>query len=166
MSAPERTVEELVASLELLPHPEGGWYRETWRAVERIPASALPERFPGERAAGTSILFLLRQGFPSRLHRIRSDEIWHFHLGASLDLHLFHPDGRSEIQRLGALPGEHFQLVAPAGAWFGAETRGAYTLVGCTVAPGFDFADFELAEAEALESRWPAERERIRRLSP
>ena len=101
-----------ITQLNLLPHPEGGWYRETYRAAESIPAAGLPARFRGPRAFGTSIYFLLPAASFSAFHRIHSDELWHFHAGDPLELHLLHPDGRHEMRPVG--PGA-FQAVAPAG---------------------------------------------------
>lgn len=158
-----------IRALQLRPHPEGGYFRETYRAAESIPRRALPARFPGPRAFSTAIYFLLRAGQVSRLHRIRSDETWHFHAGAPLIIHLLTPDGRYRALRLGVRPdrGEHPQAVVPAGAWFGAvlAPRGRYALVGCTVAPGFDFADFALADRADLTRRFPRHRRLIEALT-
>lgn len=140
---------ELVAALDLRPHPEGGWFRETWRAAETIPADALPERFSGPRSHGTAIYFMLARGQRSALHRIASDEVWCFHVGAPLVIETI-IEGQRVTQRLGLdlAKGEAPQRVVPHGVWFGAypdpDAREDYTLVTCTVAPGFDFADFEL----------------------
>jgi predicted cupin superfamily sugar epimerase len=162
-----RTAEEWANALDLLPHPEGGWYRETWRAKETIPHGALPSGFKGDRSAGTSIYFLLRGGMPSRFHRIASDEIWHWYQGAPLAVHVLGDDGICHELNLGPDPsaGQSFQEVVPAGAWFGAESRGEWTLCGCTVSPGFDFADFELGGREALLARFPTHRELVERLT-
>ncbi len=131
----------IVEALGLEPHPEGGWFRETWRA-------AAP---PGERGAGTAIYYLLEAGQVSRWHRIDATEIWHWYAGAPLDLALS-PDGRSR-QDLVLGPdiasGERPQVIVPAGCWQSAAPRGggpaSHTLAGCTVSPAFDFAGFELA---------------------
>ena len=128
---------EIIELLELQPHPEGGHFRETWRA-------AAP---PGERAAGTAIYYLLQAGEVSRWHRVDADEMWHWYAGSPLALSLS-PDGRSnETLHLGPdfAGGERPQLLVPAGAWQSAESLGAWTLVGCTVSPGFMFETFELA---------------------
>jgi predicted cupin superfamily sugar epimerase len=163
------TIDELIRKLELAPHPEGGWYRETYRADETIAAEALPGRFTGARSCSTAILFLLAQGEKSALHRIKSDELWHFHCGASLMIHMITPDGAYRCLRLGGdiMGGEVFQAVVPAGCWFGAECsgRGGYALVGCTVAPGFDFSDFEMGCRDTLLEQFPAHGEIIRRLT-
>ncbi len=146
--------EELIRRLRLEPHPEGGFFRETYR-------SHLPVTTPhGERAASTAIYFLLREGELSRLHRIKSDELWHFHAGGPLTVAALLPDGSVRRSVLGPDPaaGQAFQLTVPAGSWFGArpEPGAGFTLAGCTVAPGFDFADFELADRAELLRRYPA----------
>lgn len=128
------TAERIIAELGLRPHPEGGWYRETWRGPEIAG-----------RASGTAILFLLKAGERSQWHRVDADEIWLWHAGAPLCLSM----GRAAVadHRLGPaiLAGERPQLVVPAGLWQAAESRGDWTLVSCTVSPGFRFDGFELA---------------------
>lgn len=157
-----------IRHLGLQPHPEGGCFRETYRASESIPNAALPARFAGPRAFGTAIYFLLKHPDVSALHRIRSDELWHFYAGSALTLHLFEPGGSYRRLRLGLRParGEAPQAVVPAGCWFGAELAQprTYALVGCTVAPGFDFADFELAQPARLQRRFPRQARLIARL--
>jgi uncharacterized protein len=128
---------EIIELLGLEPHPEGGHFRETWRA-------AAP---PGERAKGTAIYYLLQAGEISRWHRVDADEMWHWYAGEPLALSLS-PDGRSsETLHLGPdlASGERPQCLVPAGAWQSATSLGAWTLVGCTVSPGFMFESFELA---------------------
>lgn len=165
----EQTAEELIKRLDLVRHPEGGWYRETYRATEVIPAAALPERFAGDRSFCTAIYFLLEKGDVSTFHRINSDELWHFHAGASLTIHMLSPEGEHRTLRLGAdlATGASYQAVVPAGYWFGAEVSGVgeYALVSCTVAPGFDFADFEMAGRENLLRQFPRHDDLIRRLT-
>lgn len=158
---------ELIAGLGLERHPEGGWYRETYRAAGTIPGTLLPGQVGGERSFSTAIYFLLERGDISALHRIRSDELWHFHAGAPLIVHVITPAGGSYALALGSDPaaGETFQAVVPAGCWFGAETTGDYSLVGCTVAPGFDFADFEMGSRADLLGRFPTHAGIIRRLT-
>jgi predicted cupin superfamily sugar epimerase len=127
----------IVDVLKLRPHPEGGLYAETWRA----------DANSGERAAGTAIYFLLRAGERSQWHRIDATEIWHYYAGDPLEL-LISADGRTiETARLGPdlAAGERPQLVVAAHAWQAARSLGAWTLLGCTVSPGFEFAGFELA---------------------
>lgn len=124
----------IIAKLGLQPHPEGGWYRETWRGPDREG-----------RASGTAILFLLQKGERSHWHRVDADEIWLWHAGAPLALHM--GSDRAATFRLGpdVLAGDSPQIVVPAGHWQAAETLGAFTLVSCTVSPGFRFEGFELA---------------------
>lgn len=153
--------------LGLTRHPEGGWFRETYRSSESIPSNALPDRFDGPRSFCTAIYFLLEQGEFSAMHRIRSDEIWHFHEGAPLTVHVLTPDREHYEILLGsdAEKGECFQAVVPAGCWFGAETAGDFSLVGCTVAPGFDFHDFEMAGRSNLAAIFPQHTALINRLT-
>jgi len=160
----------LVQDLGLVPHPEGGYYRETYRSPETIPEAALPARFPGARNLATAIYFLLGPGDFSAFHRIRSDETWHYYTGScGLGIHVIGTDGRYRLVRLGSRTeaGETFQATVPAGAWFASEPvdPAGFALVGCTVAPGFDFHDFELAGGEALSREHPALAGLIRRLT-
>ena len=130
------TAEEVIAALGLGPHPEGGWFRETYRHAPR----------EGGRAASTAIYFLLRRGERSHWHRVDAAEAWHWHAGSPLELRISTGAG-IQILRLGAdlALGERPQAVVPVGVWQAAESLGDWTLVGCTVAPGFEFAGFELA---------------------
>jgi predicted cupin superfamily sugar epimerase len=145
----------LVHKLALQPHPEGGYYRETYRSSGHIPGDALPAPFSGERNYSTAIYFLLEGGQYSAFHRILSDECWHFYQGIPLHIYVLHPSGALETIVLGN--DSVFQAVVPAGCWFASRPSGpeGYSLVGCTVAPGFDFADFEMAGAEALTAAYP-----------
>lgn len=158
-----------IEKLSLTPHPEGGYYREIYRAPESVLKEALPERFEGSRPFSTSIFFLLKSGQVSRLHRLKSDEIWHFYEGCPVQIHLIHQDGRYSEIKLGrnSNADQVFQAVIPAGTWFGAEVLAAegYALVGCTVAPGFDFADFELGRRDQLLSRFPRLADQIKKLT-
>ena len=131
------TAAGIIARIELKPHPEGGHYRETFRDA-RVDA--------GGRAVSTAIYFLLARGERSHWHRIDAAEIWHYHAGSALTLHIADDGGQCRI-RLGSnlAAGEQPQAIVPAQAWQAAESTGDWTLVGCTVAPGFDFAKFELA---------------------
>lgn len=146
----------LIRQLDLQPHPEGGFYRETYRCSERVM------RAEGiERSASTAIYYLLCDGAYSTWHRIRSDELWHFHAGSSLDVHVLGPQGGLTTHRLGnALERADaaFQVVVPAGCWFAAACaeRDGFALVGCTVSPGFEFADFELADVGTITAAYPA----------
>ena len=144
----------------LRPHPEGGYYSETYRANEKVPVNALPARFAGDRSFSTGIYFLLETHNFSAFHRIKSDEMWHFYAGEALEIFVIDEEKREmQVIRLGDDPekGETFQAVVPAGAWFASRPAqgSAYALVGCTVAPGFDFADFEMAERRALQMQFP-----------
>ena len=125
MSGP--TAVELITRLKLARHPEGGWYRESYRAAGIVPGNLLPERFAGDRAFCTAIYFLLERGDISALHRIKSDELWHFYAGAALTVHVITPRGEHHPLKLGSdlATGESFQAVVPAECWFGAETEGA-----------------------------------------
>jgi predicted cupin superfamily sugar epimerase len=160
------SVKALVDQLQLLPHPEGGYFRETYRSDESIPQVSVPPRFDGERRFSTAIYFLLTAGNFSAFHRIKSDECWHFYAGSTLHVHVLTVTGEYRLISLGQdlQTGETFQAVVPAGAWFASETTGDYSLVGCTVSPGFDFRDFELADAAALSGEWPTHASLIRRL--
>lgn len=148
---------ERVRGLDLLPHPEGGFYRETYRASVSVDTKG------GPRAASTAIYFLIPRGSFSAFHRIRSDEVWHFYGGAPLEVICLH-EGARTVLRLGtnAERGEEPQGVVLAGTWFASRIDPAadasydYAWVGCTVAPGFDFADFEMAERDALSKAFPA----------
>ncbi len=146
-----------ITKLQLEKHPEGGYFKETYRSDESIPLSGLPSRFQADRAFCTAILFLLRTNEFSAFHRIKSDELWHFYSGNTLSVYVIHSDGTLETILLGPNPdkGEVFQAVVPAGTWFASKVNNdavtnAFALVGCTVSPGFDFADFEMADRKKL----------------
>jgi len=161
-------VAELIKTLGLLRHPEGGWYRETYRSAGLIPHAALPERFDNSRSYCTAIYFLLESGDISALHRINSDEIWHFYSGMSLTVHVITPQNEYYPLYLGSnlSAGETFQCVVPAGCWFGAEVNGdGYSFVGCTVAPGFDFADFEMGKRDELLNKFTDHTKIIHRIT-
>lgn len=161
----DREVKRLIDLLRLRPHPEGGFYRETYRSDLIIPADALPDRYRGPRSVCTAIYYLLTAGEVSALHRVASDEIWHFYAGDPLELLILKGD-EARLARLGndPLSGELPQILVPAGAWQGAKVveGGRWSLVGCTVAPGFEFEDFELAPP-SLADQLPQHRELIRR---
>lgn len=163
------SADELIHLLHLKPHPEGGYYRETYRSGEIIPHRCLPPRFHGDRHYSTAIYYLLPTGAVSRLHRIASDEVWHFYLGGPLTVVELEPDGSSHHVVLGpdVLRGQRLQHVIEAGTWFGAYPNPGtdYALVGCTVAPGFDFADFEIAKRTDLFAKYPREQDTIERLT-
>ena len=155
--APAGRAGALIESLGLAPHPEGGWYREAFRSTERV------RRDDGAaRDALTTIYFLLVAGAHSRWHRVEADEVWHHYEGAPLDLlWIDAPQQRLRVERLAPVDGDGARpaFTVPAGCWQAARTTGDYTLVGCTVGPGFDFADFAMLddrpdEASALRARF------------
>jgi predicted cupin superfamily sugar epimerase len=159
-----------IKHLALTPHPEGGFFRETYRSEESVPEAVMPGRFRGDRSVSTAIYFLLKRGQISRLHRIASDEMWHHYAGGTLLIHGLTPTGDYVQFKLGkeSRRGEVPQVLVPAGTWFGATLRPrvTYALVGCTVAPGFDFADFEMGDAARLKAAYPQHQALIERLCP
>ncbi|WLT38785.1 cupin domain-containing protein [Synechocystis sp. B12] len=154
-----------VEKLELLPHPEGGFYKETYRS----PVEANFAGFDGSRNVVTGIYFLMTKDNFSAFHRIKSDEMWHFYAGDSLEIYWFSPQGELEVISLGLdlEKGEVPQAVVPKDGWFASRVKngGDYALVGCTVAPGFDFQDFELANREDLLKLYPRSAEIINQLT-
>ncbi|WP_298787467.1 cupin domain-containing protein [uncultured Marinococcus sp.] len=159
------TANDWINQLQLEPHPEGGFFRQTMKSDETITTAD-----GRNRARYTSIHFLVRSGEPSRLHRLESDEMWYYHTGAPLDVHMIHPDSGSHgILTLGPNPadGEVLQGVVPKGVIFGAEVRTPeqFALVSCVVVPGFEFADFELLARDELTTAYPEHREVIKRLT-
>lgn len=168
MSAGPDAVRELIERYGLQAHPEGGYFAESYRSEGRLPASALGGGFPGERRYSTAIYFLLPSGAKSRLHRLRSDELWHFYLGGPLRVIELTERGPEETvlgQDFSA--GHRLQHAVRAGRWFGSipAPGTAFSLVGCTVAPGFDFADFELGRREDLLRAFPGSASAIRELT-
>jgi predicted cupin superfamily sugar epimerase len=158
------TAEEIKTLLKLEPHPvEGGWFRRTYTSAGTVE---LPR---GQRAQGTAIYYLLEAGTFSEMHVLKSDEIFHFYLGDPVEMLQLHPDGHSVLLSLGQdlSVGHNVQLVVPAGVWQGTRLidGGKVALLGCTVTPGFDFADYQNAGFEELAAKWPAEAERIRKLT-
>jgi uncharacterized protein len=152
--------DEWVQALGLQPHPEGGYYREMYRATAQVETSR------GPRSAGTAIYYLLPRGTFAAWHRVASDEVWHFYEGEPLTLYLLGAGGLERVV-LGreVARGERPQVVVPAGVLQAAAPEGAYTLAGCTVAPGFDFADWEMPSREALVALHPEHAEVLRRFS-
>ncbi|MBR6000397.1 MAG: cupin domain-containing protein [Oxalobacter sp.] len=150
--------QDIITHFGMQPHPEGGYYIETYRSAGTIPANALPDGW-GEHNWSTGILYLLKAGDYSHFHRIRQDEMWHFYLGDPMRLAMLYPDGCYEEIILGKdiLAGQKVQFTVPAGVWFGATPcKGSeYAFVGCTVAPGFAFADFEIAKKSDLLAAYP-----------
>lgn len=160
------TADEIVSILDLKLHPaEGGYFVETHRSDERLGQEALPTRYGGPRALGTAIYYLLTPDTFSAMHRLTSDEVFHFYLGDPVEmLHLF-PDGSGEVVTLGAdlLTGMRPQVVVPRGVWQGSRLvpGGRFALLGTTVAPGFDFADYEHGRRDHLLQAYPAFRDTI-----
>jgi predicted cupin superfamily sugar epimerase len=148
-----------ISKLNLTRHVEGGSFTETYRSNLILPQLMLGNAFNGNRPASTGIYFLLEYGQFSAFHRIASDEMWHFYDGDTLSIYEIDSKGELHKHLLGRNieAGEHFQCVIKAGSWFGSrcEKEGSFSLVGCTVAPGFDFADFELAKREELCKTYP-----------
>lgn len=150
-----------IEGLQLLPHPEGGFYKETYRSEETYFQESLPQRYMGVRSFGTSIYFLLTQNDKSHFHRLQSDEIWHYHQGGAVEIHMIFSNGEYSMQCLGTelKSGQQLQVIIPRGTWFAAQVVvGDFILVGCTVAPGFAFEDFELADRQSLLSAYPQHR--------
>jgi predicted cupin superfamily sugar epimerase len=164
------TAQELIALLKLQPHPkEGGFFCETYRAADRFSAAQLPARYAGERAAGTAIYYLLTPNTVSALHRLASDEIFHFYLGSPVRMLQLDPSGGSKEIVLGSdlLAGQQVQVLAPRGVWQGSllEPGGDFALLGCTVAPGFDYADYEHGNRAELLRQFPQHAALIQRLT-
>ncbi len=164
-----RDAQYWIERLELSPHPEGGYFRQTYRSEVVIAREALPGGFTGARAVSTAIYFLLERENFSAFHRLRSDEMWHFYAGAPLLVHGIDPQGKHFSIRLGSDPeaGQVLQAVVPAGCWFASHVADwkSWALVGCTVAPGFDFDDFDMGKRPELVAKYPQHREVIERLT-
>ncbi len=154
-------VDELVRRLGLVPHPEGGFFKEMYRAALTV------ETPYGTRSAGTAIYYLLPRGSFAAWHRVASDEVWHFYDGHPLELHLVGQDGRLETVVMGGdvVRGEQPQVVVRAGVLQAAVPRGEYSLAGCTVSPGFDFADWKMPSADELVRQYPEYAELMRQLA-
>lgn len=157
-----KTADYWIKKLGLDPHPEGGYFREIYRAAESVDQDALPERFSGSRSFSTSIYYLLGIGTYSAFHKINQDEIWHFYDGGCLNIHIIEKNGNYSLKKLGleAEWGQTPQIVISAGNLFAAEpAKGTdFCLAGCTVAPGFDFADFFMPDKGKLLEQFPAQK--------
>jgi len=167
MPNPSLAKDDLIRRFELQAHPEGGYFRETYRSAAKVNREVAGET----RAASTAIYYLLCDGAHSAWHRIKSDEVWHFYAGEPLLVHVLDGSRKLITHRLGnplTHPGTVFQAVVSGGLWFAAECEdpATFALVGCTVAPGFEFSEFELADVDALQSAYPAQAEFIARLGP
>lgn len=165
---PERDASYWVTNLGLQPHPEGGFYREVYRSTEGVEHIALPERFSGGRSFCTSIFYLLELGDFSAFHRIKSDETWHFYAGGALEVVMLSGSGLTTVT-LGhdVTSGQRLQHTVPAGNWFASRPAPGtlFSLVGCTVSPGFDFADFEMADRQELIKDYPLAQQTITSLT-
>jgi uncharacterized protein len=157
-----------IEKLKLEAHPEGGHFRQTYKSDLLIAREALPG-FSGARAASTAIYFLLEGRDFSAFHRLRADEMWHFYAGSPLVVHVIGPAASYSSILLGSDPeaGEVFQVLVRTGCWFASHVADwkSWALVGCTVAPGFEFADFEMGKREELAAQYPQHQEIIRRLT-
>ncbi|HEX4038367.1 MAG TPA: cupin domain-containing protein [Acidobacteriaceae bacterium] len=172
--AQEMTAAELKKALRLEPHPrEGGWFRQTWKAEEAIPGGALPARYvagrePG-RSAGTAIYYLLEPESFSEMHRLTSDEVFHFYLGDAVEMLQLFADATGRRVALGpdVARGQLVQTVVPQGVWQGSRLieGGKFALLGCTVSPGFEYADYASGQREELVRGWPEWAEMIIRLT-
>ena len=152
-------VNTLIQRYGLESHPEGGWYKQSYKSNEQIAARALPERFGANKAFSTAIYFLLEKGNFSAFHRIKSDECWHFYAGDPLLIYIIEQTGELKVISLDSdhESGQSFQYVVPANCWFASRPapESEYCFVGCTVSPGFEFDDFELADASELSTIYP-----------
>ena len=162
-------IKSLVDKFELLPHPEGGFYKEVYRSEGVIPKGSLATNFNGDRNFCTAIYFLLTSDNFSGFHRIQQDEIWNFYNGSPLSVHVIDAKGNYKRHEVGMdiENGETPMLVVPANCWFASSVKedNSHSFVGCTVAPGFDFDDFELAKREDLIKEYPEHKEIITRLT-
>jgi predicted cupin superfamily sugar epimerase len=154
------TAEELIDLLDIKPLPlEGGLFRETYRSADLLPSSALPQRYTKEKSAGTAIYYLHTPQTFSALHRLPTDEVYHFYLGDPVEMLQLWPEGNGRVVILGQdlRAGQLVQVVVPEGVWHGSRLRpgGSFALLGTTMAPGFDFADYEAATHEDLVLRFP-----------
>lgn len=158
-----------IEKLKLQAHPEGGFFRETYRSAQIINKESLPDAYKGSRASATSIYFLLRSGEVSVFHRIASDEMWYFHAGNPVQIHFITTRGELKSEILGNAISEkqQVQVLIPGGTIFGAEVVGqsGFSLMGCMVTPGFDFQDFEMLSREKLLSTFPQHKNIILRLT-
>ncbi|WP_250434348.1 cupin domain-containing protein [Hanstruepera flava] len=165
----KNAIHDLISKLDLKPHPEGGFFKETYRSKGVIDESHLGASYTGKRNYSTCIYFLLTSDNFSAFHRIKQDEIWHFYDGSPIDLHVISESGvyHKHVIGIDIKNGEVPQFVVPGGSWFAAEAinQNAYALIGCTVSPGFSFEDFELKSRDDLISLFPDHKEIISRLT-
>ncbi|MEQ9035824.1 MAG: cupin domain-containing protein [Gracilimonas sp.] len=165
----DEKITSLISHFDLEEHPEGGYFKETYRSEGVIPEAVFPDIFEGSRNYCTGIYFLLTSDTFSAFHKIRQDEMWHFYQGSPLTIHMISTDGNYSKQVVGLNfdNGELPQFTVPKEYWFAAEVNepNSYSFVGCTASPGFDFRDFELAEKERLSSQFPQHKNIISRLT-
>ena len=166
------SAQELIVALNLKPHPiEGGFFKETYRSTGLIPGEALPSDYAGQsaRSFGTAIYYLLTAETFSEMHRLPTEEVFHFYLGGPVRMLQLAPDGTSREMVIGSdvLAGQHPQVVVPAGVWQGSyvEPGAEFALLGATMAPGFDYADYEEGRYSSLAALYPARADLIRRLT-
>lgn len=158
-----------INKLKLNKHPEGGYYKETYKNIESISDKELTAEFDGTRSLATSIYFLLNSGEVSHFHRLKSDELWYYHTGASLTIYVINEDGDLQELKLGlnVEDGEMPQIIVPAGSIFGSSMNeeNSYSLVSCVVSYGFDFSDFKLFQREELLNLYPQHKDIIVKLT-
>lgn len=162
------SAQQIIQQFNLQSHPEGGYYKETYRGTISLPSQVLSPNFNGDRIISTAIYFLLEANHFSAFHKIKSDECWHFYMGGVLEIYVLHQNGALEIVRLGndIQNGQVVQYVVPANCWFASKPADGvlYSFVGCTVAPGFDFLDFELAKTVQLVAEYPQYKQVVEKL--
>lgn len=158
-----------IDKLNLQKHPEGGYYKETYRSLDRINQDQSLTRYDGSRNVSTAIYYLLSNEEFSAFHKLKSDEIFHFYSGTTLTVHIIDNQGKYQVFKLGQNPdkNEFLQLVIPHGSWFASHVSqpNSYSLIGCTVSPGFDFADFSLGDRTELIKLYPHLRDIITKLT-
>jgi predicted cupin superfamily sugar epimerase len=162
-------VNSVIKTLELIPHPEGGYFREVYKSEEFIGQNMLPSRYNGNRSFLTSIYYLLKNNDVSQFHILLSDEVWYFHIGSPVIIHQIIFDGNYNKYLLGSnyLSEEKLHVVVKRNTWFGAEIRNknSFSLVNCAIAPGFEFSDFKLADRNELLAKYPQHTDLIIRLT-
>ncbi len=162
-------IEKIIKDLDLQPHPEGGYFKETYRSTGEIDQNSMGDAYKGNRNYSTCIYFMLTSNTFSAFHKINQDEIWHFYDGSPVKIHMINDNGEYSKVILGRNfnNGENPQFVVPGNCWFAAhvEIEDSYTLVGCTVAPGFDFMDFVLPKRVELLSKFPEHHDIINQLT-
>lgn len=158
-----------IEELQLEPHPEGGYFKETYESTESFHSSALPDRYSSSRPFATSIIFLITSENFSAFHQLKSDEVWHFYDGSTLSLYTINTQGELSTYKLGRniREGEQLQVIMPHSQWFAGEVAApnSHALVGCSVSPGFDYDDFILGEKENLCKAFPQHKTIISRLT-